>query len=221
MGCAKSKLHSRRGASLLLALGVCLIFVLVGSVVLGSATASASRLKDRRAREQAYLSLSSAARLLQETLAGSECSGWTSRTEYTCGREEDTAGRCDSLAGDSNFLTDAAWPVFCGRTGGGGYTVSAEHMEEVHAGLEMDDAYRAVFTLTTDSSDYVMTLTFEATLTHSEARETSSCSHETTEVNEDGEEVSVTETYDLYTTTETTAIVWDGGTISKGGAKSG
>ncbi|MBU5627547.1 hypothetical protein KQI82_11560 [Oscillibacter sp. MSJ-2] len=221
MGGARSKLHSRRGASLLLALGVCLIFFLVGSVVLGSATASASRLKGRRTQEQAYLSLSSAARLLQETLAGSECSGWTSRTEYTCGWEADTAGRCGGLTGDDNFLTDAAWPVFCGRTGAGDYTVSAGHMDEVHVALEMDETYRAVLTLTTDSSDYVMTLTFEATLTHSEARETSFCSHETTEVNEQGEEVWVTETYDVYTITDTTVIAWDGGTIAKGGAGRG
>lgn len=66
MQSVRQKLHSQRGASVVMALMFFLICLMVGGVMLTAASANAGRLSHLRKNEQAYLSLSSAARLLRD-----------------------------------------------------------------------------------------------------------------------------------------------------------
>ena len=65
----KRKLHNSRGASLLMALLVVLVVMMVSVVILSAASANAGRLKRNQAEEQAYLTVSSAARLMRDSIA--------------------------------------------------------------------------------------------------------------------------------------------------------
>ena len=67
----RQKLHSRRGASLLFALLLFLVASMVSITILNAALTAAKRLKDDRAQEQEYLTLSSAARLVAKSLSES------------------------------------------------------------------------------------------------------------------------------------------------------
>lgn len=66
------KLHSRRGASILLALLLFLVAAMVVSVVLSAALTAARRVDDDRKREQDFLAVSSAARFLKQALEDSK-----------------------------------------------------------------------------------------------------------------------------------------------------
>lgn len=65
-----AKLRSQQGASIIIALVFFLLCLTVGVIVLTAATANAGRLQDQRQVQQRYLTVSSAAVLLQEQLAG-------------------------------------------------------------------------------------------------------------------------------------------------------
>ena len=65
------KLHSRRGASILLALMFLLVATMVSSVVLSAALTAARRVDDDRNTEQEYLAVSSAAKYLTQALGRS------------------------------------------------------------------------------------------------------------------------------------------------------
>lgn len=68
------KLKDNSGASILLALLFFLLCALAGSVVLAAGSAAAGRMKDVNAKEQAYLSVISAAELLREEIDGKSIS---------------------------------------------------------------------------------------------------------------------------------------------------
>ncbi len=74
----KNKLHSRRGASLLIALLFFLTAMTVGAVVLTAAATNAGRIARSRQDQQNYLAVSSAAELIEEDLEGSKF-----KAEYT------------------------------------------------------------------------------------------------------------------------------------------
>ncbi|MCR4771714.1 MAG: hypothetical protein K5855_05320 [Oscillospiraceae bacterium] len=73
------KLHSRRGASILLAMLLFLVAAMVVSVVLSAAMTAARRVSDDRQREQDYLAVSSAAVFLKQALEDSRYSETTVR----------------------------------------------------------------------------------------------------------------------------------------------
>lgn len=60
----RQKLHSCRGASILLALLLMLVATMVSAVIVGASLTAAKRVNDDRAQEQASLSISSAGRLM-------------------------------------------------------------------------------------------------------------------------------------------------------------
>lgn len=66
------KLKDRQGVSLLIALMYFLVSLTIGTIVLTAATASYGKLSSLRRREQDYLNVSSAARLLRDQIVGSE-----------------------------------------------------------------------------------------------------------------------------------------------------
>lgn len=61
---ATQKLHSRRGASILLALLMILVATMVSTVIVSAAVTTAKRVHDDESREQDYLTVNSAARLI-------------------------------------------------------------------------------------------------------------------------------------------------------------
>lgn len=71
------KLHSPRGASLIYALLLFLVASLISILILNASVTAAKRLADDREREQEYLALSSAARLIRTKLKSS----WVKITE--------------------------------------------------------------------------------------------------------------------------------------------
>ena len=65
----KHKVHSQSGASMLMALFLLLVVTVVSVVILVSATSAAHQVRDNRAAQQAYLTVSSAADLLVQAFA--------------------------------------------------------------------------------------------------------------------------------------------------------
>ena len=72
MGAMKRKLHSRSGATLLMALLLLLVTVMVSTVIISAANTATSSLKTRRDNQQAYLTVSSAAEYLRDSLLEEE-----------------------------------------------------------------------------------------------------------------------------------------------------
>ncbi|MDO5111470.1 MAG: hypothetical protein Q4E65_04095 [Clostridia bacterium] len=70
MRALRQKLHSQRGASILVALLFFLVCMMVGGVVLTAAAANAGRLTHLRQDQQTYFILSSAVRLVRDDLQG-------------------------------------------------------------------------------------------------------------------------------------------------------
>lgn len=64
----KEKLHSQRGASLLFAFLFLLVAAMVSAVVIAGAVTAVKRVHDDHVREQSYLTLESASRLLRQML---------------------------------------------------------------------------------------------------------------------------------------------------------
>lgn len=73
----KQKLHSARGASMLIALLFFLVAMMVGAVVLTAASTNAGRVARIRREQQNYLAVASAAELVKEDIAGEPCLTFT------------------------------------------------------------------------------------------------------------------------------------------------
>ena len=68
----REKLHSRTGASLLIALLFFLVAAMVSAVIISAAATATKTVKTRRDNQQAYLTCSSAAEYLRDLLLGKE-----------------------------------------------------------------------------------------------------------------------------------------------------
>lgn len=190
------KLHSRRGASMLIALLFFVVCLTVGALILTAATASAAKSRDRYSNQQDYLAVASAARLLKGELG---------KNTYVVGRTRSP----DVTDPDTGVVTPRTWGNFSAesdenadlltkaygsvyRTGmayEGDASISAGgKLPAVSAGLHMKAGGDAVITLA--SGDYSMTVTFLAR----------------TAENTDGS------TYDEFITS------WGAGVIAKGAA---
>jgi len=84
MNLLKNKLIDRSGASMLIALVLFLTCAMIGSVILSSAAGNADKIRTRKSEQQNYLSVSSAARLVQSAVNGTVYSGWENYTVYEC-----------------------------------------------------------------------------------------------------------------------------------------
>ena len=67
-----SKLRSRKGASLIVALFLLIICSTVGSIILTASTANVGRISERAAYDKKYYKVISAARLFADEVAGKE-----------------------------------------------------------------------------------------------------------------------------------------------------
>ena len=77
------KLKNQQGATLMMALLLLLAASMVSAVILTAATSSARRLENDRAARQAYLTVSSAARLLRDDIQNASFVQETVKTTYT------------------------------------------------------------------------------------------------------------------------------------------
>lgn len=77
------KLKNQQGATLMMALLLLLAASMVSAVILTAATSSARRLENDRAARQAYLTVSSAARLLRDDILNASFVQETVKTTYT------------------------------------------------------------------------------------------------------------------------------------------
>lgn len=75
MKCLREKLHSRRGATILLALLFFLVCMLVAASVLMAAVSNAGKLRSNYEQQQKYLALSSALRLVTDQIEKAEYTG--------------------------------------------------------------------------------------------------------------------------------------------------
>ena len=78
------KLHTQRGASLLVALMFFLVCAMVAAVIVGSATTNAMKLQQRKEDKQIYNSVSSAAKLLRDKVGQLTMEGSESKVHYGC-----------------------------------------------------------------------------------------------------------------------------------------
>ena len=85
----RKKLHSERGASILLALLFFLVCMMVGASVLAAAASNAGKIRSNRTEQQKYLTLSSAIRLICDELEQAEYRGTYKAYEWTVQEEED------------------------------------------------------------------------------------------------------------------------------------
>lgn len=167
---------------MLIALLFFLLCLVVGSVILTAATASAARARNRYADQQAYLAVSSAARLLKEELSGSAYE--VVAYQAVTGQDEDGNDiyewftRVEKSPG-SNLLTDSVSPyggVNSAMTGS--YTlqvqpdaagIDAEDLK-VDVAYAVDGSYAATFTLCDEKTGtYPMRVIFRADSTEPDA----------------------------------------------------
>ncbi len=78
------KLHTQRGASLLVALVFFLVCAMVAAVILGSATTNTLKIQQRKEEKQVYNSVSSAAKFLRDTMNTISMEGSETAVHYGC-----------------------------------------------------------------------------------------------------------------------------------------
>ncbi len=247
MGRAAQKLHSRRGASILMALAFFLLCGFIGAVVLGSAATNAQKLAGRRQEQQDYFAVSSAARLLQSALGGSACTAVETDTWRTCG-ESGHLAHFYTVSTDGEFLGDpenllkrAALRVFraaphypenkSGSVAAGctaDFTVRLDDLEgmPVVAGtLTMEEDYAATVVLRPQANDpddpaATITLRFTGTKTQEQTgRGVTEDSVSCTHSYENAEGELETRFFPGKRDIWTTTVTWDAGTIIKGAPK--
>lgn len=98
------KLKNQQGATLMMALLLLLAASMVSAVILTAATSSARRLENDRAARQAYLTVSSAARLLRDDILNASFVQETVKTTYTNDTSTETSHETTSPTGFT-----AAW----------------------------------------------------------------------------------------------------------------
>lgn len=169
------KLHSEHGASLMVALLMFLLCLTIGSLIVTTALSGALKAKNRYSQQQAYLAVSSAARLLKDTqgrytyTTGEIFETWETGGTDIWGKPETASAwvritpfltPSDAAGGD--LLTDAWTRV---TVDGGEYhtsfTIDAHNdIPVVEAQLTMLDDGDTNITLTCDN--YAATVTFTA-----------------------------------------------------------
>lgn len=218
----KNKLQSKSGASIIIALLFFLICSVIGGIVLVSANANAGRLSHTRQEQQAYLTASSAVRLVREELKGLQFSHIIVVEETPLVMNiisDDTqltappgkvvfSTQVESLANDvtnsrplSPFAFTIEPPPDSGR----------DVLATVKGSMTISDSYDLTVVLAVEYEEgpsYEMTLSLPAQVVGPSDLIT------TEEVPPASEEE---EMYLVTTTTTTTLVTWGPGTITKGG----
>jgi len=179
------KLRDETGASFLIALLVFLICAVVASVIVMSASGNVERIQQHREEEQAYLTMSSAAQMLQKDLSVNPAfTGIESKTIYECrglgyyDEHQDeypdyirtiTDPEASQLSG---YIEQAAEQVFTSElqyktptaftSYERSFSIEVNGMDTVRAVLTMDSDYNIQVVLTSDSDDYLYSMVLMA-----------------------------------------------------------
>lgn len=134
------KLHSQRGASILLALLMLLVCMMVGSSVLAASASNAGKAKSNRVEQQRYLNLSSAIQLIAEELEKAEYTGkyklWEWEVTTTVTDYSDSANPITTTTSKSFFYCQQTEGVYsCG-----------DLTNQLPLGKELDEIFSQQFT---------------------------------------------------------------------------
>ena len=111
----RKKLHSERGASILLALLFFLVCMMVGASVLAAAASNAGKIRSNQTEQQKYLTLSSAIRLICDELnQQAKYTGKYKTYEWTVPEKKDAEGNVISPAIDYFYCQQQAGDYTCG-----------------------------------------------------------------------------------------------------------
>ena len=133
------KLHSQRGASILLALLLFLVCAMVAASILAAAVSNAGKVRSNRVEQQKYLTLSSAIRLVADELQKAEYTGKYKIYEWTVTTvSKDAAGNEISSSNESFFYIEQ---------GQGDYTCG-DLTSQLPLKKELDDIFSKQFTET-------------------------------------------------------------------------
>lgn len=205
----RKKLNSKRGASIVLALVFFLVCAAIGAVLLTSAMANAGRLSHMKEEQQAYLTLSSAVKLVQQELGDMAYKGEIITINGDASAAETDTSVTPEESAVSGMVKAWADYIFCEELfePSGRFTIISE-VDDVEADFKMNStengkyAITIVFTLE-DNSDYSMELAASATVTGDESKKE--------------EWVEGSAGLELKTTvTRTTTVKWLGSEIVKG-----
>ena len=202
------RLRSERGATILMALLLVLVAVMVSALILSSAVNAVRRVKSDRDAQQDYLTVSSAAELIRDSILHQSYV----KTEV---REMDKDGNETGQREDETEPTGlmSAWLTAGARSGGCTDTISltvsdnagAAALKTVYVRFTMDGSYNitAELSLNVAADDCRMTLAFDGEKTTTTVKGTE---------NGDGTP---------YTETEKTTITWTNPRIKKGVEETG
>jgi len=212
------KIKSKSGVTIIAALVFFVIAAILGSVVITAASASAGRLTHLHNEQQAYLTVSSAARLVRDEIKGKVC---TFEEIFVDDKPEPITEKIeDSVL--SAFVLEVAKCNFTGIACTDSFTISSE--KEALAAVEalvvdMDGSPTSLYgtlILTLTSADtenpYIMTLTIPFGKLIEEISETEYS--EAPDDNNDGEPDGASQK--VTTVTKTTIYTFGVGTITRG-----
>jgi len=177
----RDRVHDERGATYIMALIFFLVCAMVAAVIIMAASVNAEHADQQARREQAYLTLSSAAQMLSDDLVEQQprCTSTVVTRSYGCTYTHSDAGVTSSKTAitdaqgaalsDTALMTMFQKGVAQVSAGGGAYsrtfTVSTAGLSDVEGTFTMGTTYDIAIVLTSSSTDYAYTMTLSSKAT--------------------------------------------------------
>lgn len=158
------KLHSRQGASMVMALVFFLICLVIGSVIVTAAIANGVKARERYADEQEYLAVASAVRLLQTELDGTRYTlvesapGVLNEGGVLVPPADGDYKKDEELTAAANPAQNLLVQAYAGERTGGSYVITGEGLPVVQVTMTLTDT-DAVFRVETETGRYATRLT--------------------------------------------------------------
>lgn len=220
----KKKLNSKNGVTIILGLVFFLIAAVLGGIVLSAAASGMGGYAAAREKQQAYLAVSSGARLLRDSIKDAAAIHTeVSVTSTDPGHPASSPARTTAITPTGFVLTDLLieWIEYhlTGSLPAPGETLEIDaaagtfSLPEVTGTFKMNNDYSitaTLYVLSGANRSDEMTLFIPAEKTEHTAT--------SVELNETTDAQGHPVIYETTTTTKTTDISWKPGTISKGGA---
>lgn len=198
-----------------------LICAIIGGIVLSSAYANIGRLTHMRDEQQAYLTASSATKLLRDELESFVFTAVHVKVSGDGTEKNSTNFAISPESGSlSTKLIDSAKSTFSSLTAAPVSFSIESDIGTVDVNMTMDPGYNISAVLTISGQDaYKMTLLLEADVNESTVTSSRDCYKDVLVPGEDGEPDKIVSEFDYTEITETTTTIvsWPDGIISKGG----
>lgn len=198
----KRKLHSKRGATMLLALVILLVSTVVSTLLLTAATSAVRRVRDTKTQQQGWLTISSAEGLLRGGITADSRTTTLTSTIYPDDTTEDIEEETPCAGVFAPLLTAALSAADAGHSYQKTFRICAPEQRDVRVDFTMDTdrAIRAVLTLEDPALPYQMVLLLRPQRT-------------------DSLPVSTTLEDESIVTTSSSQVWWDFGGVQKGGVQ--